>query len=335
MPEFEPIDIAGIALKRPVYKPSDEEVTEALGELAKQARTYEARAKTAKSKDGDQLLIDFVGSIDGVEFDGGKAEDAELVLGSNTFISGFEDQLVGKKAGDDVAVEVTFPENYQAANLAGKAAQFAVKVKEVRGPKDGAADDALAERLGLKDLAALTDLLRSNLEGQYANTSRFKLKRALLDVLDSGHDFPLPPRMVEAEFEGIWSQVQADQQRGSAPDEDAGKSEDQLKTEYRKIAERRVRLGLVLAEIGRKHDVTVSDRELMDAIRREAVQYGAQAQQVLQFYQQNPGAQAQVRAPLYEDKVVDLIFDKAKIEDEAVSKDDLMKDDEMPEGYDA
>ncbi len=334
MPEFEPIDPASIELVKPVYKVGDEEVQEALDELAKQARTYEPRTgKSLKAKDGDQLLIDFVGAIDGVEFAGGKAEGAELVLGSGQFIPGFEDQLVGAKPGDDVVVKVKFPENYQAAELAGKDAEFATKVHEVRAPVDGKADDELAKRLGLSDLAALTDLLRSNLSGRYENSSRFKLKRALLDVLDSKHDFPLPPRMVEAEFAGIWQQVEADKARDGLPPEDAEKSEDQLKAEYRKIAERRVRLGLVLAEIGRKNDVVVTDQELTDAIMREARQYGAQAQQVFDMYRQRADLQAALRAPIYEDKVVDLIFGKAKIEDKEVSKDELLEEDDLPEGY--
>ncbi len=334
MPEFEPIDPASIELVKPVYKIGDEEVQESLDELAKQARTYEPRTgKSVKAKDGDQLLIDFVGTIDGVEFAGGKAEGAELVLGSGQFIPGFEDQLVGAKPGDDVVVKVKFPENYQAAELAGKDAEFATKVTEVRAPVDGKADDELAKRLGLSDLAALTDLLRSNLAGRYDNSSRFKLKRALLDVLDTKHDFPLPPRMVEAEFGGIWQQVEADKARGGLPPEDAEKSEDQLKDEYRKIAERRVRLGLVLAEIGRKNDVVVTDQELTDAIMREARQYGAQAQQVFDMYRQRADLQAALRAPIYEDKVVDLIFGKAKIEEKEVSKDELLEEDDLPEGY--
>jgi trigger factor len=286
-----------------------------------------------KAKDGDQLLIDFSGSIDGVKFEGGTAEDAELVLGSGQFIPGFEEQLIGAKPGDETVVKVTFPEDYQAENLKGKAAEFAVKVKEVRAPQDAEADDELAKRLGLSDLAALKDVLRSNIEQRYAASSRFKLKRALLDALDEKHDFPLPPRMVDAEFAGIWQQVEQDKARGGLPPEDAEKSDDQLKSEYRKIAERRVRLGLVLAEIGRKHDVQVSDQELTDAIRREAMQYGAQAQQVFDAYRQRPDLQASLRAPLYEDKVVDLIFEQAKVTDKKVSKDELLADDEVPEGY--
>ncbi len=334
MPDFEPIDPASIELTKPVYKVSEAEVDEALADLAKQARTYEPRTgKSLKAKDGDQLLIDFVGTIDGVAFDGGTATDAELTLGSGQFIPGFEDQLVGAKPGDEVTVKVDFPADYQAANLAGKAAEFATTVKEVRAPVDSAPDDELAKRLGLTDLAALKDLLKSNLEGRYANSSRFKLKRALLDVLDSKHDFALPPRMVDAEFAGIWQQVQADKTQGGLSPEDEGKTEDQLQDEYKKIAERRVRLGLVLAEIGRKNDVAVSEQELADAMMREARQYGAQAQQVFDMYRQRTDLQAALRAPIYEDKVVDLIFGKAKIEEKEVSKEELMEEDDLPEGY--
>ncbi|MFN3858089.1 MAG: trigger factor [Caulobacter sp.] len=338
MPEFEPMDVAKLKLTKPVYEPTDKEVDEALADLAKQARTYEPRTgKTIKAKADDQLLIDFVGSIDGVEFDGGKAEGAELVLGSGQFIPGFEDQLVGAKPDSDVTVKVTFPENYQAANLAGKEAEFAVKVREVRAPKDSEVNDELATRLGLTDLTALRDVISKNLGDQYERASRFKLKRALLDELDKGHDFPLPPRMVDAEFAGIWQQVEADKAAGNLPEEDAGKSEDELKTEYRKIAERRVRLGLVLAEIGRVNNVTISDQDMSQAIQREAMamsrQYGIQPQQAFDLLVQNPQAQAQIRAPLYEDKVVELIFEKATVKDKKVSKAELEAEDDMPEGY--
>ena len=336
MPDFEPTDLSKIALTRPVYEPTDAEVDEALDELAKQSRTYEPRTgKSLKAKDGDQLLIDFVGRIDGEAFQGGTAEDSELVLGSGQFIPGFEDQLVGAKPGDEVIVKVAFPADYQAANLAGKDAEFTTTVKEVRAPVDAKADDALAERLGVESLEKLKELLKSNLESQYAGASRFKLKRALLDVLDEKHDFPLPPKMVEAEFAAIWQQVQADKERGGLPPEDAEKSDDQLQVEYRKIAERRVRLGLVLAEIGRINNVQVTDQELLDAMRQEAMRYGQQAQQIFDMFRQNAGMQAQLRAPIFEDKVVDLIVEKAAVKDEKVSKDELLKEDDMPEGYGA
>jgi trigger factor len=336
MPDFEPTDLTKISLTRPVYEPTDAEVDEAVDELAKQNRTYEPRTgKSLKAKDGDQVLIDFVGRIDGEAFQGGTANDTELVLGSGQFIPGFEDQLVGAKPGDEVIVKVAFPADYQAANLAGKDAEFTTTVKEVRAPVEAKADDAMAERLGIESLEKLKELLKSNLESQYAGASRFKLKRALLDVLDEKHDFPLPPKMVEAEFGAIWQQVQADKERGGLPPEDAEKSDDQLQTEYRKIAERRVRLGLVLAEIGRANNVQVTDQELLDAMRQEAMRYGPQAQQIFDMFRQNANMQAQLRAPIFEDKVVDLIVEKASVKDEKVSKDELLKEDDMPEGYSA
>ena len=334
MPEFEPIDPSKLKLKKLVYSPSDKEVDEAVAELAKSSRTYETRTgKTVKAKDGDQLIIDFIGRIDSEAFEGGAAEDMPLVLGSGRFIPGFEEQLVGAKPGAKVTVKVDFPADYQAANLAGKAAEFEVTVKDVQAPVDSPIDEEFAKKLGLESLDALKEAMRGQLESEYANQTRFKLKRALLDELDKGHDFPLPPRMVEAEFESIWRQVQADQAGGGLPPEDAGKSEDELKAEYRKIAERRVRLGLVLAEIGRKHNVTVTDEELNQAMRAEAMRYRGQEQQIFDLLRNNPNAQAQLRAPVYEDKVVDLVFGLAKVTDKKVSKDELMADDDMPEGY--
>jgi len=334
MPDFEPIDPATLSLTRPVYEPTKVEVDEALDGLAKENRTYEAKTgKTVKAQDGDMVVIDFLGTLDGVPFDGGAAEDAELVLGSGQFIPGFEEQLVGAKPGDNVQVKVTFPETYQAENLKGKAAVFDVTVKGVKGPVDSKADDALAERLGIENLEKLRELLKGNLEKEYAGASRFKLKRALLDQLDTKHDFPLPPKMVEAEFAAIWQQVEQDKVAGSLPPEDLKKSDKKLQEEYRKIAERRVRLGLVLAEIGRANNIGVTDQELNEAMIAEARRYGPQAQQVFDLFRQNPNAQAQLRAPIFEDKVVDLIVEKAKVKDTKVSKDELMKDDELPAGY--
>jgi trigger factor len=336
MPEFQPVDPATLTLTRPVYEPADAEVDEALAELAKQNRTYEPRTgKTVKAKDGDMVVIDFLGKLDGVPFDGGAAENAELVLGSGQFIPGFEEQLVGAKPDSDVEVKVTFPTEYHAENLAGKEAVFEVKVKEVKAPVEAEANDALAERLGVESLEKLRELLRDNLKQQFAQASRFKLKRALLDQLDANHSFDLPPKMVEAEFATIWNQVQQDKQNGSLPPEDADKSDETLQTEYRKIAERRVRLGLVLAEIGRANNVQVTDQELAQAMRQEAMRYGPQAQQVFELFRSNPNAQAQLRAPIFEDKVVDLITSKAKVEDQPVSKEELLKEDDLPEGYGA
>jgi trigger factor len=334
MPDFEPVDPATLSLKRPVYEPTKAEVDEAVDELAKQNRTYETRTgKTVKAKAGDMVVIDFLGKVDGVAFEGGAAQDAELVLGSGQFIPGFEAQLVGAKPDSDVEVKVTFPADYQAETLKGKDAVFEVKVKEVKAPVDAPADDAFAEKLGVENLEKLRELLKTNLEQQYAGATRFKLKRALLDLLDTKHDFPLPPKMVEAEFASIWQQVQQDKEQGGLPPEDADKTDDQLQSEYRKIAERRVRLGLVLAEIGRANNVQVTDQEVNEAMLTEARRYGPQAQQVYDLFRQNPNAQAQLRAPIFEDKVVDLIVGKAKVKDQKVTKEDLLKDDDLPEGY--
>lgn len=329
MPDFTPVDPKTLSLTRPVHAPTDAEVDEAVQELASQNQSFEDKGgKAPKAADGDQLVIDFKGKVDGELFEGGSAEDAALVIGSGRFIPGFEDQLKGAKVGETRTVAVTFPEDYGAAHLAGKAAEFEVVVKAVKAPKATEADDEFAKQIGLESLDKLKELVRQNLAQQFERQSRFKLKRALLDALDTGHDFPLPPKMVEAEFEGIWRQVEADKAAGRLPEEDAKKSDKKLKDEYRKIAERRVRLGLVLAEIGRENQVGVTDQELSNAIMGEARNYPGQERQVLDFYRQNPNAAAQLRAPIYEEKVCDLIFQQAKVTDAEVSKDELFKDED-------
>jgi trigger factor len=328
MPNFVPIDPTTISLVRPVYQPSDEDLDASLNDLMAQTRSYEA--KEGKAKDGDMVVMDFVGSVDGEVFEGGSSNDAQLVLGSGQFIPGFEDQLVGVKAGDEKTVKVTFPEAYAVATLAGKDAEFAVTVKEVRGPKDSKADDEFAKRIGFDTLDALKTALRGQLEQQYAGQSRFRLKRRLLDELDARHDFVLPEKMVENEFKSIWTQVEADKEKGALPPEDADKSEAELRKEYREIAERRVRLGLVLAEIGRRGGVTVTDQELSNAVMNEARAYPGREREVIEFYRTNPQAAAQLRAPVYEEKVCDWLFNVAKVTDEDVSKDDLYAEDDVP-----
>ena len=329
MPDFTPIDPKTLKLDRPVYEASDEDLDEALKELAGQAKSYEdKKGKTVKAADGDQVTIDYLGKLDGVAFDGGTAEDADLVIGSNRFIPGFEEQLKGAKVGDEKTIEVTFPADYQAANLAGKLATFDIKVKAIKAEVEATVDEEFAKRIGLESLDKLKDLLRQNLNQQYAGAARYKLKRALLDQLDTAHSFELPPKMVEAEFDGIWQQVEADKAAGNLPEEDAKKSDKALKEEYRKIAERRVRLGLVLAEIGRANNIGVTDQELNNAIMAEARNYRGQERQVLDFYRQNPNAAAQMRAPIYEEKVVDLIFDQAKVTDTPITKEELLKDED-------
>jgi trigger factor len=333
MPDFTPVDPKTLKLKRPIYEASDADLDEALTELASQAKEFEDKGgKAPKAADGDQLTIDFVGKIDGEVFEGGSATATDLVIGANRFIPGFEEQLKGAKVGDEKVLNVTFPEDYQAANLAGKAATFDVTVKALKAPKDAVVDDAFATRLGLESLDKLKEILRSNLNQQYSGAARFKLKRALLDALDEGHDFPLPPKMVEAEFDGIWKQVEGDKEAGRLSPEDAKKSDKKLKDEYRKIAERRVRLGLVLAEIGRANNVGVSEQEAMQGLQQQAVdiarQYNMQPQQVLQMLRQDPNALAQIRAPIYEEKVCELIFNTAEVTDEPISKEELLKEED-------
>jgi trigger factor len=333
MPDFEPVDVAAIELTRPVYLPTDEDVDAQLAEIAGQNRTYDV--KDAEAVDGDMVVADFVGRIDGEVFEGGSMEGAEIVIGAGRFIPGFEDQLKGAKVGATVTIKVTFPDDYGAEQLQGKAAEFETVIKEIKAPKEGALDDDFAKTLGLEDFAALKEAVKGQIAQQYAQASRFKAKRALLDVLDQKHDFPLPQRMVDGEFAAIWAQVEQEKASGELSEEDKAKSDEELRAEYKKIAERRVRLGLILAEIGRHNDVTVSDQELANAIRQEAMRYGAQAQQVFEAYRNRPDLQAQLRAPIYEEKVVDLILAKAEVTDEPVSKEKLFEEDDLPEGYGA
>ncbi|WP_018996320.1 trigger factor [Hirschia maritima] len=325
MPEFEPADVTGIELERLVVEVTDEEVDEALSKLAESNKQYEARGKTAKAREGDAVVIDFAGSIDGEAFDGGTAEGQTIVLGEGRFIPGFEDQLIGAKTNQEVEVKVTFPEDYPAENLAGKDAVFETKVNEVRAPKEATIDDEFAKGLGIEDLATLKDLLSKNIEQELAGGSRQRLKRVLLDALDERHDFELPPGMVEAEFDQIWKQFEQEKEAGRLDDEDKEKSEDDLKVEYRKIAERRVRLGLVLAEIGRINKVEIKQEEVSRALNQEAARFPGQEQQVVEFYSKNPAAMAQLRAPLFEEKVVDYIIERAEVTDKTVTREELEK----------
>ncbi|MCZ4297758.1 trigger factor [Henriciella marina] len=328
MPDFEPADMSGITIKKPVAEVDDAQLEETLGQVAENNMKYEPRGKTAKAKDGDAVVIDFVGKMDGEPFEGGAAEGHTLVLGSGSFIPGFEEQLVGLKTGEEKNVEVTFPEQYQAEHLAGKAAVFEVKVNEVRAPKKPDIDEEFAKGLGIESLEELKTMLKTQLQQELDNASRAKAKRHLLDALDEKHDFELPPKMVDMEFDQIWQQLQSEMDAGRVSDEDKEKSEDELKEEYRKIAERRVRLGLVLAEIGRIQEIKISEQEVQQALIREAQRYPGQERQVLEFFQKNENAMAQLRAPIYEDKVVDHLLETVKIDEEKVSRDELLSDDD-------
>jgi trigger factor len=328
MPDFEPADLKGIAITRPISPVTDAQVEEELVEIAKQQRGFED--KDGAAGDGDAVIVDFVGRIDGEAFSGGAADDAQVVIGSNQFIPGFEEQLKGAKAGDERILNVTFPEDYAEKTLAGKAAAFETKVKAVRAPKQGAPDDAWAQELGMENLNAVKEALRQRIQTQHMTQSRAKAKRALFDKLDALHDFELPPRMVDAEFNQIWRQIEADKQAGRLDPSDAGKSDEDLKSEYRAIAERRVRLGLLLAEIGRRHKVEVTDQEVAQAISNQARNFPGQERQIFEMYQRNPQMVAGIRAPLYEEKVVDYLLELVSVTNEEVSRDVLFADDEPP-----
>jgi trigger factor len=297
-----------------------------LQRIAEQSRTYTARQDGQGAEKEDAVVIDFVGRIDGEEFAGGKAEGFNLVLGSGQLVPGFEDQLVGAKAGEVRDVNVTFPADYPEAKLAGKEAVFSVRVKDVKNPDPIATDDELAKRVGLDSLAALKERLREQLKQDFGRASRLHLKRRVLDALDAAHSFSLPPAMVESEFTGIWSQVEAELKREGKTAADEGKTEDELKAEYRGIAERRVRLGLVLAKIGEQNGLTVAQEEIQRAIALRARQFPGQEQQVFNFYAGNPQAMAEVRAPIFEDKVVDFISELADVTDRRVDREILFLD---------
>ncbi len=322
LPEIKAADVSKLKLERLVAEVPDEDVKEALESLAKDSTEYKARAKTAKAKDGDKVKIDFLGKLDGEPFEGGAGEGVDLILGSNSFIPGFEEQLVGVKTGDEKVINVSFPEDYNSKELAGTDATFDITVHEVAEPQESKIDDELAKRMGLDDLATLKERITERLQAEFAGQSSQHLKRSILDELDESHSFDLPNGMVEAEFNQIWQQVQSTE----LDEEDKDKSEDELKTEYRTIAERRVRLGLVLAEIGKEAKVDVSQDEINQALMAQAQQFGMPVQQLLEFYQQQPQALAQLRAPIFEDKVIDLIIEKATISDKTVSKEELLAD---------
>ncbi len=320
LPEITEPDFSAIKLERLVVKADEAAVTEALENLAKSAQNFEAKDGAAES--GDQVVIDFTGRIDGEAFEGGAAEDFPLTLGTGQFIPGFEDQLVGAKAGDEKDVTVTFPEEYGAEHLAGKEAVFFCTVKEVKAPKPAEIDDALAKRYGAEDLESFKSQIRERLEGEYGQAARAVAKRALLDKLDEAVAFDLPPSLVDAEAGQIAHQLWHDE---NPQVQGHDHPEIEPTEEHRKLAVRRVKLGLLLAEIGRKNEVEVTDAEMTNAVMNQARQYPGQERQFFEFVQQNAQIQQQLRAPIFEDKVVDLIFGKIDVSEREVGKDDLQK----------
>ena len=322
LPPIPDVDAGKIKLEKLVVKAAEADVEEALKNLASNAQNFEDRKKGAKAKDGDQVVIDFKGSVDGELFDGGSAEDYALVLGSKSFIPGFEDQLIGAKVGDEVSVNVTFPEEYGAKHLAGKAAVFACTIKAVKEAKPAEIDDELAKKYGAEDLAALKGQIAERLEAEYKGASRAVLKRALLDQLDGLVKFDLPARLVEAEAVQIAHQLWHEEHP-----EEHGHNHGSIEPtdEHKTLAERRVRLGLLLAEVGRKAEVTVTDAEMTQAVLAQARNYPGQERAYFEFVQKNQQVQQQLRAPIFEDKVVDHIVAGAKVTEKDVSKDELQK----------
>lgn len=323
LPTIAAPSIEGLKLEKLVVPVTDTQIDEALGNIAAQNKSYKDAAKTKKAAEGDQLIIDFVGKLDGVEFEGGKAEDAALVLGSGTFIPGFEDQLVGVKTGEDKTITVTFPADYQAEHLAGKEATFDVTVKAVKVETETTVDEDFAKSLGLDSLEKLREIMKGQLEQQTAGLTRTQMKRALLDQLAAGHSFEVPGTMVEAEFQQIWAQLQQEAAREDDPAAALKQIEDE-KDEYRSIAERRVRLGLLLSEIGQANGVEVTGQEMGMLIQQAAMQYRPEdRERFVQYVQSEPMVAAQLRAPLYEDKVVDFLFDKAEVTQREVTVEEL------------
>ncbi len=326
LPEVPLVDLGSIELTRLVAKPQPEKIEEAIESFAKSRQKFEAPGEPRPAQENDQLVVDFEGRIGGEPFEGGSAKDFPLRLSGKNMIPGFEEQLVGALPGETREVKVTFPEDYPRAEVAGKEAAFAVTVKEVKAAVPFTVDDEWAKELGFEGLAELRETFEKRFNDEYQGLSRAKLKRALLDRLAEAYPFGVPQGMVDLEFEAIWKQVQEEMKRTGSSFEESGKGEEDLKAESRAIAERRVRLGLILSDIGTRNDVKVEGEELQQAVVREAMRYPGQERKVFDFFKSNHAALEQLRAPLFEDKVCDFIFSQARVEERPVPLEELMKD---------
>jgi trigger factor len=327
LPEFEIADWSQIEIERPVLPVDDAEVDEQLSRIAESSRSFDDKGEGAVIATGDRATIDFVGTIDDVAFEGGTAEDVPLVIGSGQFIPGFEEQLIGAKVGDAVTVSVDFPADYQAANLAGKAAKFAVTVKKVEVPGELVIDDEFAKRVGIESLDKLKEAIRSQIEGRNAGATRARVKRQLLDKLDAVYQFDLPEKLVQGEFDQIWKQTTDELEKAGKTFADEDTTEEKAREDYMKIAVRRVRLGLVLSRVGEDNNVQVSEQEVSQAIVAKAREFPGQEREVFDFYRNNQMALASLQAPLFEEKVVDFILDKTKVTDKPITKEELFAQD--------
>ena len=328
LPSFELADLSDVSLTKQVANPSDAEIDEALERMAGQSRPFSERDAGAAAETGDRVTIDFVGRIDDVEFEGGKGEGIDLELGSGSFIPGFEEQVVGAKVGEQRVVKATFPEAYGAEQLAGKAAEFDVTVTKIQAPGEATIDDEFAKGMGLESLDKLKEAVSKAIGSDYEAASRRKLKKDLLDALDGKYAFDLPPSLVAQEFASVWAQVEQDLKNRGKTFADEDTTEEKATAEYRKIAERRVRLGLVLAQVGESADIKVSDEEVNQALIARVRQFPGQEQQVWDFYRKNAQALAELRAPLFEEKVVDHVLGQVKLVEEPVSKEALFADED-------
>ncbi len=326
LPDIEPMDFSKIELERGNIEIEDSAVQEAIEDLAKAHKKTEPLDAPRKSQTGDVLVIDFSGTVDGEAYPGMAAEDHHMELGSSSFIEGFEEQLIGAEIGDTREVKVTFPEAYANDRLAGQDAIFMVTIKNILQSVPLAIDDELAATLGETDLAALKARVRERIAAEYKDFARTRLKRQLLDRLAEGHDFPVPDSMVKVEFETIWKQVEQDREAGNLDPEDAAKAEEDLKSDYREIAERRVRLGLLISEVGQRNGIEVTQEEANMALLREAQRYPGKEREVFEFYQKAPEVMANLRAPIFEDKVVDFIIDLAQVTDRSITPEALRKE---------
>jgi trigger factor len=328
VPPIELADFKTIKLTKLVSDVTDAEVEEAVARIADQNKPYAAKGEGEKAAKGDRVIISYAGTINGEPFEGGKGDDAAVLIGSNTFIPGFEDQLIGIAAGETRTLKVTFPAHYQAEHLASKDAEFVVTAKSIETPGATALDDAFAKSLGLDSLDKLRDAVKDRIARDHAATSRQKLKRELLDELDKRHKFEPPPTLVEEEFGRVWKSVLQELENEHKTFADENTTEEKAKAEYRAICERRVRLGLVLAEIGEKNNLTVSEEEISRAVMEQARQFPGQEQRVWDYYRKNPQAIAGLRAPIYEEKVVDFLLELAQVTEKKVPREELYKEDD-------
>ena len=328
MPPIELADFKGMKLEKFTAEITDAEIDEALNRIAEQNRPFAAKGEGAKAESGDRVVIDFTGKVDGVPFEGGTGGDVTLQIGSGTFIPGFEDQLIGIAAGESRQVNVTFPDQYPAKNLAGKKAEFDVIAKSIETPTAVTIDDAFAKTLGLESLSKLKDIVKERVAREHGVMTRQRLKRQLLDELDKLHKFTPPPSLVEDEFNNVWRTIDEDLKARNRSFEDEGTTEEKAQAEYRAIAERRVRLGLVIAEIGERNKIQVTDQELTTAVTERARQVPGREREVWDYFQKNPQAVASLRAPIFEDKVIDYIVELASVTDKTVSREELYNDDE-------